>query len=135
MVWCLLSVIKEVRDYMEKEQSRKVALRKTIALVLFRILYWLVESWLFFCLILMFGYVDGIEEMLYSQNFIFFIILLVLMVYIEVRRVRKIWHKKDINRAEHIVISMVVVHLPLLGYFFVPFVLDSLTILRYGSLY
>lgn len=120
---------------MEKEQSRKVALRKTIALVLFRILYWLVESWLFFCLIIEFGYVDDIEEMLYSQNFIFFIILLMLMVYIEVRRVRKIWHKKDINRAEHIVISIVVVLLPLLGYFVVPYVWDSLTILRYGKLY
>lgn len=105
---------------MKKQSNEKV--EKTL-LIISRILYLLCESWFSFCLtwdILD----DGFKEVVhYDTNMlILFVVLALIMTVIEVKRVRKDWNKKGISRRTLVVESVLILVLPLFGFFLIYFV-------------
>lgn len=105
---------------MKKQSNEKV--EKTL-LVISRVLYLLCESWFSYCLT-WFILDDGFKDVvLYETNMlILFVVLALIMTVIEIKRVRKNWNKKGISRRTLVVESVLILALPLFGFFLVPFV-------------
>ena len=105
---------------MKKQSNEKV--EKTL-LIISRILYLLCESWFSFCLTWVI-LDDGFKEVVrYDTNMlILFVVLALIMTVIEVKRVRKGWNKKGISRRTLVVESVLILVLPLFGFFLIYFV-------------
>ena len=110
---------------MNKKQGKKTEIIETILLNLLRILYFIAQSWASFCLCWMIsdkGLNDAILD--YEEYVVIFIGAPIFMIVMEVMRVQNYWNKKGINRKILIAKSVLVLASPLLGFFFVPWVLS-----------
>lgn len=125
-----------------KESSKQKVKKILLILLLFllRILYLLWESW--FSFLILWGIVDNdIREVLFFDTIstvltlLYSVVPVLIMTVIEVKRIRKNQHKKGISRRIMVIESVLILTLPLFSYYYVPYVLDLLTILQYGKLY
>lgn len=121
------------------KESSKQKVKKTL-LILLRILYLLWESW--FSFLILWGIVDNdIREVLFFDTIstvltlLYSVVPVLIMTVIEVKRIQKNQHKKGISRRILVIESVLILILPLFSYYYVPYVLDLLTILQYGKLY
>lgn len=110
---------------MNKKQGKKTEIIETILLNLLRILYFIAQSWSSFCLwwsISDNGLKDAILD--YEEYVVIFIGAPIFMTVLEVVRVQNYWNKQGINRKILIAKSVLVLASPLLGFFFVPWVMS-----------